>query len=85
MIRAALACLVLLAGCTEPRSKRCQDVCAREAECRDSVESSDNFDEGECLDVCSALERDARAEEGVARHADCVRNADSCEQVIACP
>jgi len=77
--------LVLLAGCTEPRSRRCQAVCAREAECRDTVENIDNFDEGECLDACAALERDEIAEKEVALHAECVTKATTCEQLVACP
>jgi len=77
--------ILLLAGCTEPRSKRCQEVCSREAVCHDKVETPDNFDEGECLDACAALERDVEAESQVAHHAECVNTASSCEAVIACP
>jgi hypothetical protein len=81
-----IAVLILLLGaCTEPRSKRCQQVCAKEAECHDKVESPDNFDEGECLDACAALERDVEAEPSVAHHAECVKIAQTCEAVIACP
>lgn len=84
-MRAIFLAAFLLAGCTEPRSKRCQDVCAREAECRDQVRATDNFDEGECLDACAALERDVEAESEVARHAECVRSAPTCAAVVACP
>jgi hypothetical protein len=84
MARIALILLMLVA-CTEPRSKRCTDVCARETACHDQLETHENFDEGECLDACAALERDSEAVKQVARHADCVKAADTCEQVVACP
>lgn len=82
LLAAVVACL---AGCTEPRSKRCSDVCAREAACREETEAEDNFDEGECVDACAALERDTHTEGHVAAHADCVRTAADCAAVIACP
>jgi len=88
MVRAVVvlvALVALCAACTEPRSKRCQDVCAREAECHDSIETTDNFDEGECLDACATLERDVKATEQVEHHAACVAEAEVCEQVVACP
>jgi hypothetical protein len=84
MMRAVLL-LATLCACTEPRSRRCQDVCAREAECRESVDIGDNFDEGECLDICAALERDLQMAEQVERHAECVAEAQLCEEVVACP
>jgi hypothetical protein len=84
-VLAGLALLLLAAGCTEPRSRRCQDVCAREAECHRRVETDDNFGESECLDACAALERDVEAEAQVARHAACVFAATTCAEVLACP
>ncbi len=75
----------LLGACTEPRSKRCQSVCAREAECHDRLETPENFDEGECLDACAALERDSQTEPQVSKHAECVKEAEQCEVVIRCP
>ena len=80
-----LALLLLLVACTEPRSKRCTEVCAREAECHDRMETHENFDEGECLDACTALERDSEAEKLVERHAECVKQAGAaCEAVVNC-
>jgi hypothetical protein len=79
--------LVLLcaAGCTQPRSKTCSDICAREAECHEHMDTHENFDEGECLDACAALERDAQMTEVLKKHADCVLPKDkSCEQVLVC-
>lgn len=78
--------LLLAGACTEPRSQRCRDVCAREAACHEAVETADNFDEGECLDACAALERDVHTEPLVEAHAACVRAAgDACAAVLACP
>lgn len=88
MFRAGLILVLLVAGCTEPRSKTCRDVCAREAACRDEVETADNFDEGECLDACAALERDEISATSVEKHAECVRaaaEADNCAQLVDCP
>ena len=87
VLRAGLLLLVLV-GCTEPRSKTCRDVCAREAACRESVDNADNFDEGECLDACAALERDEISAQSVEKHAECVRAAaaaDDCKALVACP
>jgi hypothetical protein len=85
VLRAGLL-LVMLVACTEPRSQRCQQVCAREAACRESIEAADNFDEGECLDACAALERDVETEQAVAKHIECVQQAGTdCRKVIDCP
>jgi hypothetical protein len=85
MARISLILLMLAAACTEPRSKRCTDVCAREAACHDELEREENFDEGECLDACVALERDSEARVLVEAHAECVAAAgDSCEAVVSC-
>lgn len=80
-----VAAVAATGACTEPRSKRCSDVCGREATCREKIETGDNFDEGECVDACAALERDSHTEPQVVEHLDCVRAADSCQQVIDCP
>ena len=86
MTRIAAILLALLAlACTEPRSKRCSSVCAREAECHEKLDTQENFDEGECLDACAALERDSVEVTRVEAHADCVAKADSCSAVVACP
>ena len=83
MLRAALLLLVLVC-CTEPRSQTCRAVCAREAQCREP-ENPDNFDEGECLDACAALERDPASGEAVTKHAECVlEKAETCEAVLKC-
>ncbi len=84
-IAVAVVTVAVAAGCTEPRSKRCSSVCAREAACRDEIASEDTFDEGECVDACAALERDSHTEKQVAAHVECVRAADDCKAVVACP
>jgi hypothetical protein len=83
VLRAALLLLVLV-GCTEPRSQTCRAVCAREAQCREP-ENPDNFDEGECLDACAALERDQASVEAVAKHAECVlAPGKTCDAILKC-
>jgi hypothetical protein len=83
-MRRIFAILLLLSACTEPRSKRCSAVCSREAACHEERNTDENFDEGECLDACAALERDSVAVEQVDFHAECVKEAETCEQVLAC-
>ena len=41
--------LALLAGCTQPRSKTCVDICARENDCINATKSEVPFDEKECV------------------------------------
>jgi hypothetical protein len=73
-------------------SETCKDVCKRDAEChdelRDQQEEDDEravrFDRDECEATCAALERDSKGRELVAKHAKCVRAADSCTTVRAC-
>jgi hypothetical protein len=89
------AFLLLLAACTPERSSRCTDVCGREAACQgdpgveekldeQQKEALKNFDEGECLDACAALERDPSVADELEAHARCVHDADSCEAVFRC-
>jgi hypothetical protein len=87
VLRAVLL-LAVLVSCTEPRSATCREVCARESACHEEIETSDNFDEGECLDACAALERDQVQAQSVIKHAECVRAAAAakdCKQMLACP
>jgi hypothetical protein len=81
----ALLTLAALAGCTEPRSVACKQVCKREAECVDTTGSKMPFDEKECIAACAALENDV-ADNGakVQRHRDCVSKQQSCEAVLEC-
>lgn len=83
-MRAVLA-LVLLAGCTEPRSTRCKEVCKHEAECVDSTGSKSPFDEKECVAACAALEHDVEHSAAkVQRHIECVARAQTCPAVLEC-
>jgi hypothetical protein len=84
MARLAAILLLLAAACTEPRSATCRSVCAREAECDEELDSQENFDEGECLDACAALERDDQTQLQVEQHAACVREATTCAAVADC-
>jgi len=81
----ALLMLAAIAGCTEPRSAQCKEVCKREAECVDATSSKMPFDEKECIAACAALENDV-ADNGakVRRHIDCVHKQQSCEAVLEC-
>jgi hypothetical protein len=84
-MRRWLLALCLVAGCTEPRSAACKEVCRREAECVDSTNSKMPFDEKECIAACAALESDV-ADNGakVKRHIDCVHSQQSCAAVLEC-
>jgi hypothetical protein len=83
-LAAAIVALLAATACTEPRSATCRSVCAREANCHDELDTEENFDEGECLDACAALERDDQTAELVERHAACVFEATSCTGVVDC-
>jgi hypothetical protein len=81
----AILFVTAAAGCTEPRSARCKTVCEREATCAEKSDDPDfRFDQQECVSACAALERDAEGKKYVARHAECVDAADSCDQIYAC-
>jgi hypothetical protein len=74
-----------LAGCTEPRSVACREVCKREAECIEETSSKLPFDEKECVAACSALEQDVAVNAAkVQRHAACVRQQRACAAVLEC-
>ncbi|MEZ4364160.1 MAG: hypothetical protein R3B48_28560 [Kofleriaceae bacterium] len=79
--------LVLALGalaCTQPRSRRCRDVCARQLECRD-VGAKDleiSFDEKECVAQCTALETDPETRPLVEARAACLAQPDACTR---CP
>jgi hypothetical protein len=73
------------AGCTEPRSTACKEVCKREAECVDATGNKLPFDEKECIAACAALEHDVEHSAAkVARHIDCVTKQTSCPAVLEC-
>ena len=75
---------MLLVGCTQPRSERCQQVCTRENECISQTSSQIPFDEKECIAACAVLESDQENSGKVVDHANCVTHAASCSGVLEC-
>lgn len=92
--RGGITCIVLLAlgaggatgaGCSNARS-RCEKICAREQECAERLgRNGARFDEGECVEQCSQLERLPKAVPALEAHARCVADAPGCAQVLECP
>ena len=68
-----LIAAALLASCTQPRSKLCKEVCAKEYECVTTTGSPLPFDEKDCVAAGSVLEADQDNRAKVQKHADCVR------------
>jgi hypothetical protein len=86
-MRALLLAIVAAcaAGCTEPRSTACKDVCKREAECIDQTGSKAPFDEKECIAACAALEHDVEHSAAkVVHHIECVTTQPTCAAVLEC-
>ncbi len=88
IVASALAGAVVFgagAGCTEPRSTACKEVCKREAECIDTLGSKSPFDEKECIAACAALEHDVENSAAkVQQHIACVNQQTSCPAVLEC-
>jgi hypothetical protein len=91
VFRAALIGLLAAgAGCAQPRSATCKEICAREAECQQATEDEmpdeqSAFDEGDCVAACAALERDGKTKPNVEAHWECVKNAGAdCGKIAAC-
>lgn len=77
--------LGMSAGCTEPRSQACKEVCKREAECIDATASKLPFDEKECIAACAALEHDVdNSAAKVQRHIACATQQAACTAVLEC-
>ncbi len=78
--------VALLAGCTEPRSKTCINICSRENDCITATKSEIPFDEKECVAACEVLRGDPQNLAKVQQHEECVmKNATSCPAVLECP
>lgn len=79
--------LVLLAAtaCTQPRSKTCIDICARESDCVTATNSQMPFDEKECVAACEVLRNDQQNLAKVEQHKECVLSKASCDEVLECP
>jgi len=86
-VRVALLWIVgaLVAGCTQPRSARCTQVCTRESECVSATNSTMPFDEKECIAACAVLESDQDNLAKVQHHAECVTKQATCAAVLDCP
>jgi cytochrome c556 len=85
IVASAVASIVTSAGCTEPRSTACKEVCKREAECIDTLGSKSPFDEKECIAACAALEHDVENSAAkVQQHIACVNQQTSCPAVLEC-
>ncbi len=84
-MRLVLALAVTLTACTQPRSKRCQDVCTAEYDCVTKTNSTLPFDERECVAACSALEQDPDHLAKVQKHFDCVTKKEpTCPALLDC-
>ena len=77
--------LALLAACTQPRSKTCTDICARESDCVTATKSEIPFDEKECIAACEVLRADQQNLAKVEQHKECVLGKASCTDVLECP
>jgi hypothetical protein len=75
----------LLAGCTQPRSKTCVDICARESDCHSATKSEIPFDEKECVAACEVLQADQDNRAKVEQHKECVMKNAVCSAVLECP
>ena len=81
-----LSLVVLLAvACTQPRSKTCTDICARESDCITAAKSDIPFDEKECVAACEVLRADPQNQAKVEQHHECVMKHTSCSDVLECP
>jgi hypothetical protein len=89
VMRLLMLCLVAAvatgAGCTQPRSKECRDICARESDCVTAAKSEVPFDEKECVAACEVLRADQQNLAKVEQHRECVTKNESCQAVLDCP
>ena len=86
IVRFAVALLLITAvGCTQPRSKTCVDICARESDCIASTKAEIPFDEKECVSACEVLRADQQNVAKVEQHKECVMKNASCAAVLECP
>jgi hypothetical protein len=85
-VRLALALVIALTACTQPRSARCKQVCSSEADCVARTSSAIPFDEKECVAACAVLEADQENLAKVEKHAECVaKNQGTCQAMLDCP
>ena len=79
-----LALVLLLVACAPRAKTRCEEVCAREAQCAAQLHVADG-EYSECADVCQQLERDPNARTLIEEHVACVKRAATCHAALACP
>lgn len=76
-------------ACGSSGSKRCEQICRREADCAERVYDDDDderkVDRAECVDLCTELDRSSEGAAIVTAHEKCVMNAPDCPAVLACP
>jgi hypothetical protein len=77
--------ILALAGCTQPRSKTCIDICARESDCINATKAEIPFDEKECVSACEVLRADQENLAKVEQHKECVMKNALCTAVLECP
>jgi len=80
------AVLLSLLGCTQPKSARCRNLCAREAECIELAkrETENSFDEKQCVAACAVIESEPKSAQNVAAHEQCMIKAIDCNAVLNC-
>ena len=80
------AALLGLLGCTQPKSARCRNVCAREAECVELAkrETESSFDEKQCVAAGAVIEAEPKSMHNVAAHEQCIAKAVDCSAVLNC-
>ena len=80
------AALLSLLGCTQPKSARCRNVCARESECVELAkrETENSFDEKQCVAACAVIEAEPKSTHNVAAHEQCIAKAADCNAVLKC-
>ncbi len=73
------------AGCAEKLSKRCEEVCQREADCADQLDDDEvTVNKGECVRECNKLEREPGGPALVTEHIQCVNGTNDCRAVLEC-
>jgi hypothetical protein len=92
-----LTLLLSLAGCASERSSpECKDVCRKQARCVDikgeaagvavGAREQNKFDQSECINACTMLQRVGEGKKFVGDHVACVTRAkDDCAAVLECP
>ncbi len=78
----ALLALLLPIACSSRKPTRCEEVCRREDQCGRELQVE--VDHSECVDACTALDRDPSYQAVLDRHVSCVFAAVDCRAVLDC-